>query len=63
MFTYHLFCKNHKYLPVNQAIRRLTRRYTWKGDIVVMCQGIALKDTVVNIRDCDSNMVDYAVKR
>jgi hypothetical protein len=59
---FRLFCKNHKELAWNGVVERLCGEEDigWKGDIVVA--KIGAKDRMVNIRNTDRQMANYAVK-
>ena len=64
VYQYHLFCKNHKKLQVNQAVQALTKgKVEWKGDIVVMKQGKTPEREVVSVTPKDHAIVDFAVRR
>jgi hypothetical protein len=61
IYTFRLFCKNHRLLPVNGAIRQIAAHSQWKGDILIMRSG--KKRAVVNMRSRDAALADFAVKR
>lgn len=53
-YRFTVFVKNHKRLPLNQAIARLMQDGTaWRGDFVVMKRG--LRRTWVNMRSEDKS--------
>jgi len=58
---FHIFVKNHRLLPLNAAIATLAPGHQWRGDILVMRAGTSVAG-VVNIRNGDRRLIDYAVR-
>ncbi|KAF8057801.1 hypothetical protein FPV67DRAFT_1455888 [Lyophyllum atratum] len=58
---FHVFVKNHRYLPVNDIIAGWGVGMGWKGDIVVMRKGIM--HDFVNMQTRDIPLADFAVRR
>lgn len=54
---FHVFVKNHRYLPVNQAVHPYG---IWRGDIIVMRKGST--EDFVNLRVGDARLADAAVR-
>ncbi|KDR65808.1 hypothetical protein GALMADRAFT_148392 [Galerina marginata CBS 339.88] len=59
---FHIFFKNHSFLPINASILALVPGRQWHGDILVMRLGVKI-DGVVNLRAEDGPLVRYTLRR
>lgn len=59
---FYFFFKNHRYLPENQTVKAMTSNISWRGDIVIM-RGSHGRIGVVNMRQNDAKLADFALKK
>lgn len=60
---YHIFVKNHKYLPQNEIVDGWGLGVEWRGDIVLMRKGRSWKEDLVNLPYNEQFIADFAVAR
>lgn len=59
---FYIFFKNHRYLPENRTVRAMTSDISWHGDVVIM-RGSYRGIGVVNMRQNDAKLADFALKK
>jgi hypothetical protein len=61
-FTYDVYFKRHKSLPVNRSIRAVVDQDRMRGDVLVMRRS-SVGGGVVNMRELDTVMADRFMSR
>src|ERR1700685_2991415 len=60
-YHFRVFFKRHCHLRINQSLRWFSKGHTFRGDALVMRVGTRCHDSVVNMRDRDTILSDYAI--